>query len=95
MEAWLLGIDWRVAVAYGLGVILLYAFARLLVLPLKLTLQLIGNAVVGVVLLLLFNLVGGFWGLHLPLNPITAVVAGFLGAPGVLLLFLLKYWVYG
>lgn len=91
----MLSIDWRVVVAYGLGVLLVYLFARLLVLPLKLTLQLIGNAVVGVVLLFLFNLVGGFWGFHLPLNPVTAVVAGFLGLPGVALLFALKYWVFG
>lgn len=95
MEAWLHIIDWRVVAAYGVGVLLVYALARLLALPLKFTLQLIANAVVGVVLLLLFNLIGGFWGYRLPLNPLTAVVAGFLGIPGVLLLFALKYWVYG
>lgn len=94
MNALLLGIDWRVVVAYGLGVLLVYLFARLLVLPLKFALQLIGNAVVGVVLLILFNAVGAFWGFHLPLNPVTAVIAGMLGVPGILLLVALKYWVY-
>lgn len=95
MNAWLFSIDWPVVVAYALGIFLVYALARLLMLPLKLTLQLVGNAVVGVVLMLLFNLIGGLWGFRLPLNPVTAVVAGFLGIPGVLLLFALKYWVYG
>lgn len=95
MDAWFTSIDWRVLAAYGVGVLLLYALARLLALPLKFTFQLIANAVVGVVLLLTFNLIGAFWGYRLPLNPLTAVVAGFLGIPGVLLLFALRYWVYG
>ena len=95
LNAWLFSIDWRWWSLTRWACFLVYSLARLLMLPFKLTLQLIGNAVVGVVLLLLFNLIGGLWGFHLPLNPVTAVVAGFLGIPGVLLLFALKYWVYG
>lgn len=94
MEAWLLRIDWSVVVAYALGVLLVYVIARALVLPLKLTLQLLANALVGVILLALFNLIGGQWDYHVPLNPVTAVLAGMLGIPGVALLVVLKYWLF-
>lgn len=95
MEAWLLRIDWALVIAYGLGVLLVYLIARALVLPLKLTLELLANALIGAVLLLLFNVVGGYWGYHVPLNPVTAVLAGMLGIPGVALLVVLKYWLFG
>jgi len=41
--------------------------------------------------LLLLNFVGGYFGLHIALNPVTALVVGFLGVPGVVLLLVLRY----
>ena len=40
--------------------------------------------------LLLINFIGGFWGFRLGVNPITALVVGLLGVPGVLLLIALR-----
>ena len=40
------------------------------------------------VLLWLFNLVGGIVGLHLEIGAVSALVAGFFGIPGVILLLL-------
>ena len=40
------------------------------------------------VLLWLFNMVGSIAGLHLQINAITALVAGFFGVPGVILMLL-------
>jgi inhibitor of the pro-sigma K processing machinery len=54
--------------------------------PLK-PLRFIGQAIVklgiGVLLLFFFNVVGGYLGLHIPINLFTAVVSGFLGVFGV------------
>ena len=53
-------------------------------------LNLIVNAVIGGGVLLVINFVGGFWGFHIGVNPITALVVGLLGVPGVLLLIGLR-----
>lgn len=54
----------------------------------SLSLKLLWNGVVGMILLWLFNLVGGIVGLHLEIGAVPALVAGFFGIPGVILLLL-------
>ncbi len=80
-----------VIIAYLFGLMLLYILARLLLIPLRLAIRLLINGVIGGFLLWLVNLLGLFVGVYLPINPITALVAGFLGIPGVILLLVLKY----
>lgn len=82
----------RVLIAYLFGLGLLYLIARVLVLPVRILLRLLYNALVGAVLLALVNFVGSYvLGVYLPINPVTALVAGFLGIPGVVLLIVLQY----
>lgn len=92
---WALAWDWKSWLAYGVGVLLFFGCARLLLAPLKFAVRLIASAAVGAALLALFNLAGGYFGAALPLNPVTAVVSGLLGLPGVALLVALKYFVFG
>ncbi|MGI6558198.1 MAG: pro-sigmaK processing inhibitor BofA family protein [Limnochordia bacterium] len=80
-----------VIIAYLFGLMLLYILARLLLIPLRLAIRLLINGAIGGFLLWLVNLLGMFVGVYLPINPITALVAGFLGIPGVILLLVLKY----
>ena len=75
--------------AFGAGVLILYVLCKLLAAPLKLILKLVCNALVGVVVLILFNLVGGLFGLSLAVSPLNALIVGVLGAPGVILLVIL------
>lgn len=72
------------------GLFLLYLVGMLLVIPIRIIIKLIVNGVIGGLLLLLFNFIGGFIGLSLVINPITAVIVGFLGIPGVILLLILQ-----
>lgn len=81
----------NIVLTFALGIILLFLVARLLFGPLRIVGRLIWNALLGGVLLYLINLVGGKVGLHLPLNPVSALVVGFLGIPGVILLLVLQY----
>lgn len=46
--------------------------------------------VIGLLLLFLVNATGGWTGLHIPINPITASVTGILGIPGLALLVAVK-----
>ena len=53
-------------------------------------LELIINAVLGLVILWLLNTFGASLGINIPLNIITALVVGVLGVPGVIILVLLN-----
>lgn len=81
----------NIIIAYAFGLFLLYLIARLLLVPLKIILRLLYNGLIGGVVLYLVNLIGGWFGLYIAINPITALVAGFLGVPGVILLILLQF----
>mgnify|MGYP000569065181 CR=1 FL=1 len=78
-------------VAFVAGLILITLLLRLLLAPLKLIARVIVNGLVGGLILWGVNLAGNYLGFHLPLNPITALIAGFLGIPGVALIAVLKY----
>lgn len=86
-----MGFELSIILAYAFGLILLYVVGWILLVPIKLLMRLIWNGVIGGVLLFLVNLVGGIWGISIVINPINALVAGFLGVPGVVLLLLLQY----
>lgn len=83
--------DYSIIIAYAFGLILLYIIGRILFMPIKLILKLVYNGIIGGIMLWLLNLVGGYFGLSVAINPITALIAGFLGIPGIVLLVVLKY----
>ncbi len=83
--------DYNALIAYAVGLVLLYLMARMLFLPIRLLLVLVYNGLIGGVLLWLVNLVGGYIGLHIGLNPVTALLAGFLGLPGIAALAAIRY----
>lgn len=85
-----MGINFSIILAYAIGLILLYLIGMLLVIPIKIILKLIINGVLGGVLLFIVNLLGTFLGFSIVINPLTALIAGFLGIPGVILLFLIE-----
>lgn len=85
-----IGIELSVIFAYALGLILLYVIGYLLLFPFKWILKLIYNGIIGGILLLVVNLIGKLIGFSIAINPITALVAGFLGLPGVIMLILLE-----
>ncbi len=77
-------------VAYLFGLILLFILGWVLLAPLKLILKLLYNGMLGGLILVLVNFVGNFFALSIGINPVTAIIAGVLGVPGVILLLLVK-----
>lgn len=75
--------------AVVLGVIVLL---RLLSKPLRFVLKLLINTVLGFVLLWMINFFGGELGIELSLTLVNALIVGFLGIPGVLLLLALHFF---
>lgn len=85
-----MGIDFSVIIAYAIGLILLYLIGMLLVIPIKIVVKLIINGVLGGILLFIVNLIGKIVGFSIVINPITALTAGFLGIPGIVLLIIVQ-----
>jgi len=73
-----------------LALLLLMLLLKLLVLPIRWFWKLFVNSACGFVCLWLLNSISGFTGLLFPINSVTALIAGFLGLPGILLLAALQ-----
>ena len=85
-----LSISWQAVLAYAGGLILVFLLGKLFLKPLKWVLRLLCNGLIGGLALLLINWIGGNWGFFITINPVTALVVGVLGIPGVILLLVLK-----
>ena len=85
-------IDIFTILAVFLAIGAIYVIGMLLVLPIKIIIKFIINGLIGAVLLFILNIFGSLIGITVAINPITALIAGFLGIPGVLLLLFLQYF---
>lgn len=80
-----------IVLAWILGVLIVFAFGKAMLLPLKIIMQLVLNAILGGVAILIINLIGTPFGFTLSLNFISALITGILGLPGIILLVTLKF----
>ncbi|CAH0347744.1 pro-sigmaK processing inhibitor BofA family protein [Bacillus sp. CECT 9360] len=80
-----------VAVIAGLILMLLLVGAPLK--PIRFIGQGLIKIVIGAVFLFFLNALGNQFGVHVPINLVTASVSGFLGIPGVAALAAINYWV--
>ncbi|HHW70428.1 MAG TPA: pro-sigmaK processing inhibitor BofA [Clostridiales bacterium] len=85
-----LNISFNIIAAYALGLIGLYLIGWLLLVPLKIVSKFIVNGLIGGIILFALNYVGKFIGLSIAINPVTALIVGFLGVPGIILILLLQ-----
>lgn len=75
---------------YAIGLFLLYILGLILVWPIKKIIKLLINGVLGVIMLFVFNIIGSLFGLGIEINPLNAIIVGFLGIPGVALILILQ-----
>lgn len=76
--------------AYSAGLLITVVFFRLFFRPVKWLLKALLNGIVGGLILAAINLVGGFAGLTVIITPLSALLAGFLGIPGIALIMILQ-----
>ena len=77
-------------IVYALvGLALLFLIIKLLKWPLKILI----NGILGIILLYIANIVGSYIGFVLPVNAISALIAGFLGIPGIIFLVLFEFFI--
>ena len=82
--------DTNTIIIYLACLIVLFIIVKVFYLPLKHIFKLLLNSVLGGFLIYIVNLVGGSFGFHIGLNFGTAIFAGILGVPGVVVLVLVK-----
>lgn len=85
-----MGLEINVILAYAVGLILLYTLGWILMKPIRLIIKMIWNGILGGIILVVLNIVGKYFGIIITVNPVTALIVGFLGIPGVILLILLN-----
>ena len=77
----------RELIIYGLiGLFILFLFIKLFKWPIKIII----NGIIGIVLLYLTNYIGAYFDFSIVINPITALIAGFLGLPGIIFLVIFQ-----
>jgi inhibitor of the pro-sigma K processing machinery len=85
--------DFNVIIAFAFGIVLIFIIGRLFLMPIKFVTHLIFNALIGGAMLWVVNYIGAHFGFAIAINPITALIAGVLGIPGVLLLIAFKIFI--
>lgn len=75
--------------------VVLFIVGKIFFLPLKTIFKLIGNSILGGVLIYIVNIVGESFNFHIGLNVWTAIFAGLLGVPGVVVLILVRILIGG
>ena len=78
-------------VMFGIGLLILWTLFKVFRWPLKVLGKLIVNAIMGAIVLVLVNLIGGFFGFTLPITAFTSLIVGLLGVPGVAII---AAWVF-
>lgn len=69
-------------------IIAIIILGRIFILPLKKILKLLLNSILGGLLIVIINWIGGAFGIHIGLNVVTAIFVGILGIPGAILLII-------
>ena len=69
-------------------IVAVFVIAKVLSWPFKLIIKLIVNIILGAIMLYLINFAGAFIGISIAINWVTALIAGLLGVPGVILLII-------
>jgi inhibitor of the pro-sigma K processing machinery len=78
----------EVVLYFLIAIVAMVVLVKLFSWPLKILGKLILNGALGVLLLLLVNFIGGSIDIIIPINAVSALIAGFLGVPGVIFLII-------
>ncbi|MCL0080802.1 pro-sigmaK processing inhibitor BofA family protein [Peptococcaceae bacterium] len=83
--------EWTTITIVLVGLAGLYLIGVFIIKPLKLIFKLVVWVIIGILLLIVVNLMLSYFGIYIPLNPLTIFTAGILQVPGVILLVLMNY----
>jgi inhibitor of the pro-sigma K processing machinery len=67
----------------------LFIIGKIFIVPIKWISKLIFNSIIGALIIIAINLIGGIWGFHIGLNFFTSIMVGILGIPGAICLIVI------
>ena len=73
------------------AIVFVALLVKVLSAPIRWIFKMLLNAVLGFVVLFLFNFFGDYVGLIIPITTVSALVTGIFGVPGVIVLALLQF----
>ena len=76
-------VESTLVIAFFVGLLILCVFTKIFSMPLKILCNCIYNSIIGAIVLYIINFLGF---VYIPINFITALIAGIFGVPGVLVL---------
>lgn len=62
-------------------IIFIILLGRIFVVPLKIIFKILGNSILGGIIIFVVNLFGNMFGFHIGLNVVTTIIVGILGIP--------------
>lgn len=68
-------------ITYLACIFFLFIIGRIFIVPLKIIIKLVGNSILGGILIFIVNMIGTMFNFHIGLNIGTAIVTGILGIP--------------
>lgn len=74
-------LEGNTVIVYLACIFFLFLFGRIFIIPLKTILKLVGNSILGGILIFIINLIGGAFNFHIGLNIGTSLIVGILGVP--------------
>lgn len=83
-------LELNMVIAAIFGLFVFYYLVKLLAAPARALFRIILTGVVGAVILFVFNLVAGFFSLTIGVNAVTALIVGFMGLPGLVMLVVIQ-----
>lgn len=74
-------LDINSIIVYVACIIFLFLIGKFFIIPLKSIVKIIGNSILGGILIFIVNTIGNIFNFHIGLNIGTAVITGILGIP--------------
>ncbi len=78
-------------ILYLIGFIVIFLLCRIFIKPIKWALRLILSCVMGTIAMILANKLLFSFGINFSVNPLTAMISGVLGVPGMIMTLILSF----
>ncbi len=85
--------DITIIITYIICLLVIFVIGKIFIVPIKLIFKILINSILGAILLYVINIFGTICGFHIGINFITALIVGFLGIPGAILLLLFSLFI--
>lgn len=85
--------DSKIILSFIACIAIIIIFGKYFSFPLKKVIKLIGNSVIGALIIFIINLVGTSFNFHIGLSIVNSIIVGILGIPGACMLVILKIFI--